>query len=231
MMIGSVGVNIGGSSSWAWRDGPRSRGHVDKIPAYWGEQAVDGIDIGGIRTSVHDSDAEEHRRRLDGRANRAMVHHPNGTARIYSVCVTTPDFDATIQEFEACGLELRRLRKDADPASPLSRGLSMAFFKFGAPPGRDVILELVGPSAAGAAKPNAAVAAERAGFPVGKRATIAGMVLEVPAIAPLVNLLGPALLGEERAAAQGRGRQIAPLRHVAIGLPLPLAFITPSTQP
>jgi hypothetical protein len=39
--------------------------------------------------------------------------------------------------------------------------------------------------------------------------------------------LGDAL-GKERPAAQGRGRTIATLKHAAVGLPLPLAFITPA---
>ena len=125
-------------------------------------------------------------------------------------------------------LDLRRVRKASDPASPLSRGLSMAFFKFGAPPGRDVILELVGPGTSDAPV-GATVAAERAGFPVSEHASIAGMVVEVPSIAPLASLLGSDLIGEERDAAQGGGRRIAPLKHKAAGLPLPLAFITPST--
>ena len=71
---------------------------------------------------------------------------------------------------------------------------------------------------------------ERAGFPSGDQAVIAGLVVEVPSIQPLAALLGPSVLGEERAAAQGGGRRIAPLRHEAAGLPLPLAFITPSTS-
>ena len=103
----------------------------------------------------------------------------------------------------------------------------------GAPPGRDVILELVGPAAApadaAAAPVDASVALERAGFDVGETATIAGLVVEVPSIAPLEALLGPGMLGKERPAAQGHGRTIATLKHEKIGLPLPLAFITPST--
>ena len=183
---------------------------------------------------LDDLSDEEHMQHIGARASLARPH-PNGAIGIYSVCVTTPDFDGTIAAFQANGLSLRRVRRADDPASALSRGLSMAFFKFGAPPGRDVILELVAPppapasSSAGDAAVSPAVAIERAGFPVGPQATIAGLVVEVPSIAPLVSLLGPELLGAERDAAQGHGRRIAPLKHKAAGLPLPLAFITPST--
>ena len=100
-----------------------------------------------------------------------------------------------------------------------------------APPGRDVILELVGPAVAPqGALVDDAVAIERAGFAVGERSTIAGMVVEVPSIDALESLHDAGLLGAERPAAQGHGRRIATLKHKKAGLPLPLAFITPSTR-
>ena len=95
----------------------------------------------------------------------------------------------------------------------------MAFFKFGAGgDDRDVVLELISP-----AEPGGSIGA----FAVGEQPAIAGMVVGVPAggLAPLAELLGDKL-GEARPAVQGRGRMIAPLRHEAIGLPLPLAFMT-----
>ena len=233
LSIGAVDVAIGstGLSAWGWRDGPRTRDGVpERDPPCWDGLAADNfaeVAIDSIQTSIDDLDAAEHLEHTEAQW-RASTTHPNGALGIYSVCVTTPTFDATVEAFEQAGLQLRRVRKASDPASALSRGLSMAFFKFGAPPGRDVILELVGPGTSDAAV-GAAVAVERAGFAVGEGATIAGMVVEVPAIAPLASLLGPSLLGEERDAAQGHGRRIAPLKHKAAGLPIPLAFITPST--
>ena len=233
LSIGGVEVGIGSDSpsSWGWRDGPRTRhaAPIDVSPSCWDGMDADhfvDVTIGGVRTAIDDLEAAELEAHLDAQSHAALPH-PNGALGIYSVCVTTPTFDATIRDFEEAGLELRRVRKASDPASALSRGLSMAFFKFGTGR-RDVILELVGPATTEGAPVGASVAVERAGFPVGDQATIAGMVVEVPAIAPLARLLGPELLGEERAAAQGRGRRIAPLRHRKAGLPLPLAYITPS---
>lgn len=235
LSIGGVDVGIGDSlvsSSWGWRDGPLTRQRLDKTPRCWDGFLKDAletsteVEICGVRTAIDDIDAAEHEELLDFRASVSTAH-PNGAVGIYSVCVTTPDFDGTLRAFEESGLELRRVRKIEDPASPLSRGLSMAFFKFGAPPGRDVILELVGPGASESAVA-ATVATERAGFPVSEHATIAGMVVEVPSIAPLASLLGPTLLSDERPAAQGGGRRIATFKHKLAGLPLPLAFITPS---
>ena len=233
LSIGGVDVGIGssGPSSWGWRDGPRTRGgSLEPTPAFWEDVIANHfteLAVGGVQTSIDDLDTEEHEEAMEARASVATPH-PNGALGIYSVCVTTPNFDATIETLQEAGLDLRRVRKASDPASPLSRGLSMAFFKFGAPPGRDVILELVGPGTSDAPV-GATVAAERAGFPVSEHASIAGMVVEVPSIAPLASLLGSDLIGEERDAAQGGGRRIAPLKHKAAGLPLPLAFITPST--
>ena len=39
---------------------------------------------------------------------------------------------------------------------------------------------------------------ERAGFPSGDQAVIAGLVVEVPSIQPLAALLGPSVLGEAK---------------------------------
>jgi hypothetical protein len=134
------------------------------------------------------------------------VPHPNGALGLYSLCVTTPDFEGTISALQQSGLALRRVRR---PDDATSGGRPMAFFKFGAPPGRDVILELVGPGASdGAAK-----AMEHMGFSMGEHAMIAGLVVEVPSISPIARLLGLQLLGAERDAAQGHGRRIAPLKH------------------
>ena len=233
LSIGGVNVGVCSSrSSWGWRDGPRTRGWPgspnEAEPPHWaglkGEGFTESV-IDGVHTAIDDLDDMEYEEHIASLASAATAH-PNGAVGIYSVCVTTPHFDATIQAFTTAGLDLRRLRGDNDPASPLSRGLSMAFFKFGTP-GRNVILELIGPGKSEMAT-EASVTAERVGFAVGDESTIAGMVVEVPSIAPLATVIGASHITKERAAAQGHGRRIATLKHEAIGLPLPIAFITPS---
>lgn len=146
LSVGGVDIGIGGNtqSAWGWRDGPRTRGrtaesggnklkYVERRPVVW-----EGIETGehfteyaidGVPTSIDDMDDDEHTQYLE-LFSEAAAPHPNGAVGIYSVCVTTPHFESTIEAFEDAGLELRRVRKAEDPASPLSRGLSMAFFKF-----------------------------------------------------------------------------------------------------
>jgi hypothetical protein len=123
--------------------------------------------------------------RMQSVAVRASVAvpHPNGALGLYSLCVTTPDFEGTISALQQSGLALRRVRRPDDAASG---GRPMAFFKFGAPPGRDVILELVGPGTSD----DAAKAMEHMGFSMGEHAMIAGLVVEVPSISPIARLLG-----------------------------------------
>ena len=102
----------------------------------------------------------------------------------------------------------------------------MAFFKFGAPPDRDVILEVIAPGGGGGGGGGDAPPLP-GGFPLrAQAACIAGIVVRVPSLTPLAELLGPELLGKERAAAQGKGMRIAALKHARCGLPLPLAFLS-----
>ena len=231
LSIGGVDLGVGGGDavrlpSWGWRDGPRTRRLASSTdhPPCWGGMGSDHfieVNVAGVATSIDDLDDSENAEHQALRASVA-VPHPNGALGLYSLCVTTPDFEGTISALQQSGLALRRVRR---PDDATSGGRPMAFFKFGAPPGRDVILELVGPGASdGAAK-----AMEHMGFSMGEHAMIAGLVVEVPSISPIARLLGLQLLGAERDAAQGHGRRIAPLKHKAAGLPLPLAFITPST--
>ena len=186
LSLGGVEVGIGdcssAPSSWGWRDGPSTRGPTDAPPPWWWETvASEGfteVDVAGVPTAIDDLDADEHLALLDARA-QASEPHPNGALGIYSVCVTTPDFDGTLTTLKESGLDLRRVRKASDPASPLSRGLSMAFFKFGAPPGRDVILEVVAPGTQEyGTHPSPAVALERAAFPVGARPRLRAWLLK-----------------------------------------------------
>jgi len=231
LSIGGVDLGVGGGDavrlpSWGWRDGPRTRRVTSSAdhPPCWGGMGSDHfieVNVAGVATSIDDLDDTENAEHQAVRASVA-VPHPNGALGLYSMCVTTPDFEGTISALQQSGLALRRVRR---PDDATSGGRPMAFFKFGAPPGRDVILELVGPCTSdGAAK-----AMEHMGFSMGEHAMIAGLVVEVPSISPIARLLGLQLLGAERDAAQGHGRRIALLKHKAAGLPLPLAFITPST--
>jgi len=218
----AIGVPGGADASWGWRDGPQSREGVDRPPSHWAELGAAGfteVDVQGIATSIDNMNAAEHTEYVEEREAVAMPH-PNGALSLYSVCVTTPDLDSTIAAFEAAGLDLRRVRKPHEPGSSVSKGLQMAFFKFGTPPHRDVILELIAPGGgAGAPLPG--------GFPLKPDgACIAGLVVRVAALAPVAELLGPELLGRERDAVQGKGMRIATLNHAKCGLPLPLAFMS-----
>ena len=241
LSIGGVDLGVGGGDavrlpSWGWRDGPRTRRVASSTdhPLCWGGMESDHfteVNVAGVATSIDDLDDTEHAELQALRANVA-VSHPNGALGLYSLCVTTPDFEGTISALQQSGLALRRVRRPDDAAWPISCGLPVAFFKFGAPPGRDVILELVGPGTSG----GTAKAMEHMGLSMGEHALIAGLVVEVPSISPISDSISPIasslglqLLGAERDAAQGHGRRIAPLKHKAVGLPLPLAFITPST--
>lgn len=245
--VGGVEVGVGclGAPTWGWRDGPSSRGGGAEAgssaypPASRPELAAladEGwaeLDVGGIATSIDDVAPEACEELAQQRAADARPH-PNGAAGIYSLVVTTPDLHATVDAFGAAGLELRRLRAPADPASELSKGMGMAFFKFGVVEpagsaearGASVILEVVAP--AGGRKPAAG-----GGFPsFGDAPAIAGLVVTVPSLPAVAELLGPDRLGAPRPAVQGRGRQIASVRSGAAGMEgLPaLAFITPPSD-
>ena len=68
-----------------------------------------------------------------GAVEGESVEHPNGAIALDHLVVFTPDLDASIDEYSAMGLDLRRVR-DA------GRGRQQAFFRIGNP-----ILEVVGP--------------------------------------------------------------------------------------
>ena len=228
--VGGIDIGVGDTlalPSWGWRDGPKARDLPDAsrdCPAYWEDLRSEEwteLSIAGIQTAIDDVGAEILEDHLEERAGVSTAH-PNGADGLYSICVTTPDLGTTVRALESAGVALRRMRKPGDPASQLSTGLQMAFFKFGVPDGQDVILELIAPGSDGTPLPG--------GFPIGTQAQIAGLVVSVPDLGQVAALLGPERLSTERAAVQGRGRRIAALKHEAVGLPLPLAFMTPSTS-
>ena len=68
-----------------------------------------------------------------GAVEGESIEHPNGAIGLDHLVVFTPDLDASIDEYSAMGLDLRRVR-DA------GRGRQQAFFRIGNP-----ILEVVGP--------------------------------------------------------------------------------------
>lgn len=68
-----------------------------------------------------------------GEVDGESIEHPNGVIGLDHLVVLTPDLDASIDEYSAMGLDLRRVR-DA------GGGRQQAFFRIGAP-----ILEVVGP--------------------------------------------------------------------------------------
>lgn len=207
------------------------------LPASWLFAGITTTDIDGIATTRSDDD--------DTGLMQSSIH-PNGALGLYSVCLTTPDIDSTIAALQRAGFDLRRVRKPSDPASSLSKGLQMAFFKCGVPEnGRDVILEVIAPPVGSSTGRPVQMPG---GFAVpSSGAAIAGMVVSVPreggleAVRAALSSRGgggggaqgadaAALLSKERNAVQGKGMRIAALKHEAVGLPLPLAFITSSPR-
>ena len=101
-------------------DGPRDglvdwslRGLAEKIPS------LDGAPLG-----------------LPVLPAEATPDHPNGVVSLDHLVVVTPDLGRTIENIEAAGIDLRRLR-DAGAS------MQQAFFKLG-----EVVLEVVGPKQA-----------------------------------------------------------------------------------
>jgi hypothetical protein len=132
--------------------------------------------------------------------------HPNTAAVLDHIVVRTPDTDRTSEAFAAAGLDLRRVRPVPGRGPGSGRGgseLVQVFFRTG-----EVIVELVGPAAAGTPGP----------------ASFYGLAFPVDDIDATAALLGDHL-SEVRAAVQP-GRRIATLRHRALGLSVPVAFLS-----
>jgi len=130
-------------------------------------------------------------------APAAPGEHPNGATRIDHVVVNTPDLARTVAALQAAGLDLRRVREHSDT-------LHQGFFRMG-----EVILEVVGPPAAGGGDP----------------ARFWGLVAVVGDVDALVAGAEAGLVGTPRAAVQ-EGRRIVTVAREA-GVSAPLAFITP----
>jgi hypothetical protein len=125
--------------------------------------------------------------------------HANGTTSIDHIVLATPDCDRTVAALEAVGLEARRERRTESYGSPMRQ----TFFRAG-----EVIVELVGPEAAGPGP---------AGF--------FGLALTVDDLAATKAALGDGV-GEPKDAVQP-GRRIATLRHRDLGLSVAIALMSP----
>ena len=206
------GLNIGGveielispgeRNAWAWKDGIGSS----------------NIDVDGIATEIEGFEILG--QSLDYTRTEP---HRNQASALYSVSVSTPDLQRTV---DAMSASLGAPRKVASP-SPFSTAISMAFFKLGSPSG-PVIVEGIAPTTPG-------TAVELPGLPsiAADRdvpASIVGMVVVAPVLDHLPKLLGADCVGNARPAMQGEGRMIAPVRRGQLGLGLSLAFMTPPNQ-
>ena len=125
--------------------------------------------------------------------------HLNTTVRLDHVVVLSPDVDRTTEVLGATGLDVRRVRPipGSDPVRV------QVFFRAG-----EVIIELVGPQEAAGDGP----------------ATFFGLAFTVTDLDTTAALLGEHL-SEPRSAVQP-GRQIATLRHRALGISVPVAFLS-----
>jgi hypothetical protein len=133
------------------------------------------------------------------------VSHPNGTTSIDHLVVSTPDDARTIAGLEALGFEVRRVREDARP------GLRQTFLRAG-----EVVIELVTATT---------TATATAAGPDRGLARFYGIACTVADLEACAALLGDALgpIGD----AVQPGRRIATLRGKAIGLAVPIAFMSP----
>ena len=138
-----------------------------------------------------------------GSASRSASEHPNGALLVDHVVVLTPDPDRTTVAFEACGMDVRRVRE----TTAGGRDVRQVFFRAG-----DVIVEVVGPPEADPA---------RAGTP----SEMFGLAITVADLDAAARLLGSAL-GAPKAAVQ-QGRRIATLRHRELGMSVDVAFMSP----
>jgi hypothetical protein len=126
-------------------------------------------------------------------------HHPNGTTAIDHLVAASPDLPRTIRALKQAGIEPRRTRDTDQHGGPMRQ----VFFRVGRP-----ILELIGPPE-----------------PTGDRpASFWGLALTVADLGATKELLGDRL-GDPRDAVQG-GRRIVTLRHQALGITVPVAFMS-----
>ena len=132
----------------------------------------------------------------------AATAHPNGITRIDHVVISTGDGDRTVDAFTSAGLPPRRTREVTDGPHPMRQTFCWA---------GDVIIEIVAPLEPDGAAPLAA--------------TWFGLALVADDLDDTAARLGD-LLSTPRDAVQA-GRRIAGLRHLEIGISLPVAVMSP----
>lgn len=126
--------------------------------------------------------------------------HPNGVVQIDHVVLVTPDTGRTTDALRVSGFEPRRIRHTDQYGPPFLQ----VFFRAG-----EVIVELIGPEEPSGDGP----------------AAFFGLAYTVTDLDATAALLGDAL-GAAKQAVQP-GRRIATLRHTAIGMSVPTAFLSP----
>lgn len=128
------------------------------------------------------------------------ARHPNGVLQIDHVVLVTPDPARTTAVLRAAGFEPRRTRHTDQYGPPFLQ----VFFRAG-----EVIVEVIGPEEPSGDGP----------------AAFFGLAYTVADLDATAALLRDAL-GTPKAAVQP-GRRIATLRHKALGLSVPTAFLSP----
>lgn len=160
--------------------------------------SIDGGSLDGLATTVVGAAAAPP-------AAAGAAAHANTVTILDHVVLATPDIDRTVGAFVALGCVVRRERIGGSEAAPLRQ----VFLRAG-----EVVLEIVGP-------PNPPERdTDRA-----RPATFWGLAFTAADIDACGTALGTSL-GAIRDAVQP-GRRIATLRHDAVGLSVPTAFMSP----
>jgi hypothetical protein len=211
-MTAVVEVEVGDDpAGWAAAgfavDGDRAQVGAVRLRFTGGAGGDDGEDRGGIRswgldTGPGDPDAPAD---LDGLATRAIGptgppgHHPNRATVLDHVVLFSPDIDRTVTALGGAGLDVRRVRPipGSDPVRV------QVFFRAG-----EVVVELVGPEEPAGEGP----------------CRFYGLAFTVDDLDATVALLGDHLSAPK--AAVQRGRMITTLHHRALGLTVPVAFLS-----
>jgi catechol 2,3-dioxygenase-like lactoylglutathione lyase family enzyme len=140
--------------------------------------------------------------------------HPNGISGIDHVVVLTGDVDRTVAAFGEAGLEARGERHTDDYGSPMRQVFCWA---------GDVIVEIVGPEAAGAEGTDSGQPT-----PHPDPASIFGLALVADDLDATGARLGD-LLATPKDAVQP-GRRIAGLRGREVGISIPIAVMSPHVR-
>lgn len=182
VVVGAVSVHIVG----------REPSSARPVITAWGFDTISVDHLDGLTTFV------EAPRPAPGGA------HPNGVASIDHVVVMTPALDRTIDELDAAGFEIRRIRE----ATIAGAAMRQAFIRAG-----DTILEIVGPTGSPSTETGPA--------------TFWGLAMVAPNLDETVAWFGPRCSAAKPAVQPGR--RIATLDTKALGLGIPIALMSPHT--